>query len=94
MGTICTTNPDGIHYDGDDESDEDTNINFVSNENDPEIEQPLSQVFESKQKSPEKVSNLDVEESNDTEIDNGNNSQKTREMINELISRIFLYILK
>ena len=67
MGTIRTTNTDGIYYDGDDESDEDANINFVINEDKPEteIEQPLSQVFESKQqKSPEKVSNNIDEESN------------------------------
>ena len=59
------TNNPLIQYDGDDESDDDPNINFVINEEpDQETEQPLSQVFESKQqKSPEKVSNLD-EESN------------------------------
>jgi len=58
------TNP-LIQYDDDDESDDDPNINFVINEEpNQESEQPLSQVFESKQqKSPEKVSNLD-EESN------------------------------
>ena len=49
----------------DDESDDDPNINFVINEEpNQESEQPLSQVFESKQqKSPEKISNVD-EESN------------------------------